>query len=105
MTSGVVEQLGMDTMPSCQSRSSPLTSGTTRGTAGSMRKALESSITSAPALAATGPKRRESSVRAEMKAMSTSEKLSSVVVSTVNALPFTSSLRPAERLDARSFRL
>jgi len=51
----MVEQLGLATMPfGIFCRASALTSGTTRGTSGSMRQALELSTTTAPALAAIG---------------------------------------------------
>ena len=51
----MVEQLGLATMPlgMCR-RASALTSGTTSGTSGSMRQALELSMTMAPACAAIG---------------------------------------------------
>src|SRR5947209_4771174 len=51
----IVEQLGLATMPfGIDLSASGLTSGTTRGTCGSMRQALELSMTIAPALAAMG---------------------------------------------------
>ncbi len=48
-TSCIVEQLGFAMMPSCQARSSGLTWDTTSGTAGSIRQALELSMTAAAA--------------------------------------------------------
>src|SRR3990172_2017870 len=51
-TSCIVEQLGLATIPSCQARSSGLTWLTTSGTAGSIRQALELSMTVAPRPAA-----------------------------------------------------
>src|SRR5437762_14080104 len=51
----IVEQLGLATIPlGMDRRASALTSGTTSGTSGSMRQALELSMTMAPALAAIG---------------------------------------------------
>ena len=45
----IVVQLGLAIIPLCKAAASGLTSGTTRGTWGSIRKALELSITTAPA--------------------------------------------------------
>ena len=53
----MVEQLGLAMMPWWRRMSSGLTSGTTSGTWGSIRKAEVLSITTAPAWAATGEKR------------------------------------------------
>src|SRR5208283_4802099 len=55
----MVEQLGLAMIPSFQATSCGLTSGTTSGTFGSMRKALELSTTTAPAAAAIGLHSRE----------------------------------------------
>ena len=62
-------------------------------------------MTTAPAATAMGAQWRLASVLAEMKAISTPLKESSVVSSTVNSFPLTFSLAPAERLEASSFRL
>ena len=51
----IVEQFGLAMIPLCVKISSGLTSGTTRGTSGSIRNALELSITIAPRFAASGP--------------------------------------------------
>ena len=103
MTSGVVEQLGMEMMPWCHSTSAPLTSGTTSGTAGSIRKADPSSMTTAPASTAAGASRRLTSALAEMKTMSTPRNESSVASSTTSSRPATERRRPAERREASSF--
>ena len=50
----IVEQFGLAIIPLCFKISSGFTSGTTRGTSGSIRNALELSITIAPRLAASG---------------------------------------------------
>src|SRR5204862_2045438 len=51
----MVEQFGLATIPlGILARASAFTSGTTSGTSGSMRQALELSTTMAPALAAMG---------------------------------------------------
>src|SRR5258708_29180523 len=55
----MVEQFGLATMPlGMRARASALTSGTTSGTSGSMRQALELSTTTAPARAARGENSR-----------------------------------------------
>ncbi len=51
----MVEQLGLATMPSCESRASGLTSATTSGTSSFMRQNEELSTTTAPASANRGP--------------------------------------------------
>ena len=100
MTSGVVEQLGMATMPLCASTSPALISGTTSGTLGSMRHTPLSSMTTQPrSLAASAISRLMSSF-AEMNAMSDSAKTSGVVSSTVSSSPLNSTLFPMERGDA-----
>ena len=50
----IVEQFGLAMMPLCVSISSGFTSGTTKGTSGSIRNALELSMTMAPRFAASG---------------------------------------------------
>src|SRR5690242_21091620 len=50
----MVEQLGLAMIPLCLATSPGLTSGTTNGTSGSIRQALELSTTTAPARAAIG---------------------------------------------------
>src|SRR6185437_3923371 len=72
----IVEQLGFATMPRCPAIAWGLISGTTSGTAGSMRKAEELSTTTAPARAAIGAKRLEIEPPAENSAMPTPRKLS-----------------------------
>jgi hypothetical protein len=67
----IVEQFGLAMMPSCHSPSSGFTWLTMSGTFGSMRQALELSITVAPRAAASGASWRETSPPAENKAMST----------------------------------
>ncbi len=55
----MVEQFGLAMIPRCLRMSWGFTSGTTRGTSGSIRKALELSTTTAPAAAAIGLQWRE----------------------------------------------
>jgi hypothetical protein len=54
VTAMVVEQFGFAIIPLCFLTSSPLTSGTTKGTSSSSLYALELSITTAPAFTAAG---------------------------------------------------
>ncbi len=67
----MVEQLGLAMMPRCARTASGLISGTTSGTAGSMRNAEELSTTTAPCCTASGAKRLEVLPPAEKSAMST----------------------------------
>ncbi len=69
----IVEQLGLAMIPRCFMMSCGLTSGTTSGTSGSMRNALELSTTTAPAAAATGLHSRETAAGVLDRTMSTSE--------------------------------
>ncbi|KAF5042894.1 hypothetical protein DSECCO2_507970 [anaerobic digester metagenome] len=98
----MVEQLGLAMMPLCQDRSSGFTSGTTRGTAGSMRQALELSTTTQPDLAAHGANFSEVEPPAEKRARSTPLKESSVSSCTVSFLEPNSTVVPAERDEARA---
>ena len=74
----IVEQLGLAMIPSCQSRSSGLTCDTTSGTSGSMRQALELSITVQPRFAASGASSFEVPPPALKSAMSTPSNASGV---------------------------
>ena len=74
----IAEQLGLAITPWCAAMAWGLISGTTSGTASSMRKAEELSMTSAPARTAMGAKRLEMPLPAENNAMSTPSKLVSV---------------------------
>ncbi len=71
-TSAVIaEQFGTAMMPLCSRMRPALISGITSGTFGSMRKAEELSITTAPALTAAGENFRDVPPPAENSAMST----------------------------------
>src|SRR5258705_7814455 len=50
----IVEQFGLATIPLCFDASDAFTSGTTRGVPGSLRQALQLSMTNAPLLAKIG---------------------------------------------------
>ena len=67
----IVEQLGLAMIPLFQAMSWGLTSGTTSGTSGSIRKALELSTTTAPAAAAIGLHSRETPPGVLERTMST----------------------------------
>ena len=99
----IVEQFGLAIIPLCFKISSGFTSGTTRGTSGSIRNALELSITIAPRLAASGANVLEIEPPAN-KAISIFSKDSGFASSTTNVFPFTVSSVPAERADANNFK-
>jgi hypothetical protein len=79
----IAEQLGTAMMPLCSAMRRPLISGIANGTLGSMRKAEELSITTAPALTAIGENFREMPLPAENSAISTPSKESSRSSSTM----------------------
>ena len=97
----MVEQLGLAMMPAAwhSATSSGFTSGTTSGTSGSMRKALELSMTTAPASAAMGANSRETAAPGEKSAMSTPAKESGLRRRTVTLVA-----APREPLGPRSAR-
>ena len=99
----IVEQFGFAMIPLCFKISSGLTSGTTSGTSGSIRNALELSITIAPRLAASGANVLEIEPPAN-KAISIPSKDSGLASSTTYVLPLTVSSVPAERAEANSFK-
>src|SRR5438067_10825094 len=99
----MVEQLGLATIPLGIFRSaSALTSGTTSGTSGSMRQALELSTTMAPARAAMGLNSRLIEAGVLDRTMSTSANASGRRASTGTALPWNAIVFPALRSDARN---
>src|SRR5262245_2680551 len=99
----MVEQLGLATMPLGMRRSaSALTSGTTSGTSGSMRQALELSMTTAPALAATGLYSRLTWAGVLESTISTPANASARIGSTVYDLPLKETALPLLRSEARN---
>src|SRR5438105_14697780 len=97
----MVEQLGLATMPfGIVRNASALTSGTTRGTSGSMRQALELSITMAPARAAMGLYSRLIDAGVLDSTMSTSANALASIGPTVYFLPLNSIVLPALRSEA-----
>ena len=105
-TSAVIaEQFGTAMMPLCSRIRWPLISGITRGASGSMRKADELSMTTAPALTAIGENLLETLLPAENSAMSTPSKEFSVNSSITSSWPRNESRLPAERLLASAFSL
>ncbi len=80
-----------------------MTSGTTSGTSGSIRKALVLSTHTAPRLTASGSNLLETAPPAEAKTRSTPSNTSGVASSIVIACPLKLSCLPAERLEASNF--
>ena len=105
-TSAVIaEQFGTAMMPLCSAMRPALISGITRGTFGSIRKADELSMTTAPAFAAIGENRLEMLLPAENSAMLTPSNERSLSSSTTIRCPRKSSVLPAERALASAFRV
>ena len=99
----MVEQLGLAMMPLALYPATAwgLTSGTTSGTCGSMRQALELSTTTHPSLAASGANRSLVLPPAENSAMSMPLKQPSVSSWTGTGSPLKRRVRPTERAEAR----
>ncbi len=105
-TSAVIAaQFGTAMMPLCSRIRPALISGITSGTFGSIRKAEELSITTAPALTAIGANFREMPPPAENSAMSTPSKERSVSSSITIFCPRKSMVLPAERALASALSL
>src|SRR5258705_1991361 len=85
---------------SASSTSRAFTSGTTSGQSASMRKALELSITTAPARAGCGANSRETEARGEKSAMSRPANESGLSRRTVTSSPMNSSFWPSLRSEA-----
>src|SRR5438105_2967992 len=99
----MVEQFGLATMPlGIFLSASAFTSGTTRGTSGSMRQALELSTTIAPALAAMGLYSRLIMAGVLDNTISTPAYASGRIGSTGYCLPRNSMNLPALRSEARN---
>src|SRR5215831_10131887 len=99
----MVEQLGLATIPlGILRNASALTSGTTSGTSGSMRQALELSMTTAPARAATGLYSRLTDAGVLDSTTSTPANSSARIGSTVYVLPLNVIVLPALRSEARN---
>src|SRR5512135_3485827 len=98
----MVEQFGLAMMPQCLATSCGLTSGTTKGTSGSIRKALELSTTTAPALAAIGLNWREIDAGVLDRTISTPANASGVSGSIGYVAPAYVTALPALRSDARN---
>ena len=100
MTAAV--QFGFAISPVCSLTSSPLISGITSGTAGSIRKADELSMTTAPAARAMGANLREISPPALKNARSISAKLLSSSASIEIVSPRKPIFFPAEFAEANA---
>ncbi len=98
-------QFGLAMMPLCSRMRLALISGITSGTFGSMRKAEELSMTTAPAFTATGANFLEMAPPAENSAISTPSKERSESSSTTILWPRNPTVLPAERALASAFSL
>ena len=98
----IAAQLGLAMMPLWSAIRRALISGTTSGMAGSARKALELSTTTAPAFTAMGAYCLEMPEPAENSAMSTPSKLLSFSSSITSSWPRKVCFWPAERALASS---
>ena len=98
----MVVQFGLPTMPfGIEASASAFTSGTTRGTSGSIRHADELSITMAPAAATRGASTREAAPPHEKRAMSRPAKSAVSASSTTMSSSPHGSVVPAERAEAK----
>ena len=97
----MVEQLGLAMMPLGRfAAASMFTSGTTSGTSGSIRHALELSITTAPRAAAAGASSREAEAPALKSAISTPSKAAGSASLTSIEPPRKGSFCPTDRAEA-----
>ena len=101
----MVLQLGFAMMPFAGLRpATRFTSGTTNGTSGSIRQALELSMTVAPAAAAAGARSRDAALPALNSATWTPANASGEATVTATSAPRKRRLDPAEREEARRTR-
>ena len=99
-TSWIVEQLGLETIPPWPARAPGFTSGTTSGTCGCIRNALDLSTTTTPRRTASGANRFEVLPPAENRARSKPARASSVSSRTSSCWSPKATRVPAERADA-----
>ena len=90
-------------IPSWWAAASGFTSGTTRGTSGRIRKALELSIVTAPVATIVSIQALEVLPPAEASTISTPLNASAVVASTVKVSPPKVQVWPADRAEASNF--
>lgn len=100
MSATAVVQLGLEMIPRCPATSSPLISGTTRGTFSVNRNADELSTTTAPEFTATGTNSLEIVAPALKNTTSMQLKESTVSALTSSSSPRNARVLPAERADA-----
>ena len=98
--SGIVQQFGFATIPSCSSARAAFTSGTTSGIPGSSRYADDLSTATAPPRTACGTSSRDAPVPTEKRKTSTSPRSSASGVASSTVCPATT--LPAERADANT---
>jgi hypothetical protein len=104
ITVTMVVQFGHATMPLCPATACALISGTTSGTAGSMRKALDLSTTIAPAFTASGANSFDWAEPAEKSATCTPLKHSGPTFSTRRLSPAKVTVFPTDRSEANTRR-
>src|SRR5204862_5289690 len=102
ITATIVVQLGDATMPRCAFTAWGLISGTTSGTAGSKRQALDLSTTTAPAFAIIGAYSLACAVPAEQMAISTPLKAAGSTRPTRMSSPRKLTVLPTERSEAKA---
>src|SRR3990170_438735 len=102
MTVTMVVQLGQATIPRWPAIACALISGTTRGTDGSMRKALDLSTTTAPDLTASGAYSLDWAEPAEKRATWTPLNASGPTFSTRIFSPLKVTVLPTERSEAKA---
>src|SRR5271154_5143141 len=100
ITVTIVVQFGHATIPLCRRAAAPFISGTTSGTSGSIRNALDLSTTIAPALTAIGANSRDWSAPAENSAISMPWNELASSFSMVIVSPAKVPVLPADRADA-----
>src|SRR5271165_5529640 len=101
----MVVQFGLATIPlGIEDNAATLTSGTTRGTSGSIRQAEELSMTTAPAAANLGASSFDAGAPVENRAMSNPATSAMAASSTTTSFPRKGIRRPAERDDANILR-
>src|SRR6202035_5033881 len=98
MLRGMATQLGLATMPRCIASAPGFTSGTTSGTAGSMRYALDLSTAMPPDSATAGAWRRDVAAPAAKNTMSAPRSASAESSRTTTSPRYVGTRRPALRL-------
>ncbi len=101
MTVTIVVQFGHDRIPSCARAACALISGTTSGTVGSIRNALDLSMMTAPSLRISGAYSFACAEPAEQNAISTPLNAPGSMRRIGSASPLNVTVLPTERSDAK----